>query len=117
MVHVKDKFEYIKWVIRSRKSKKYRQRNEQKKKDNRTINDLINTSQKTKDYESQKISKILNFALITQINKYFQSRSILPRYNWNIVESGVKHHNPNRLTLNKRTCVDSSLENNNEMNI
>ena len=77
MVHVKDKFEYTKWVIRSRKSKKYRQRNEQKKKDNRTINDLINTSQKTKDYESQKISKILNFALITQINKYFQSRSTL----------------------------------------
>ena len=77
MVHVKDKFEYTKWVIRRGKSKKYRQRNEQKKKDNRTINDLINTSQKTKDYESQKISKILNFALITQINKYFQSRSTL----------------------------------------
>jgi glutamate synthase domain-containing protein 3 len=74
MVHVKDKLKYTKWVIRSRKSKKYRKRNEQKKKDNRAIK---NTSQKTKDYESQKISKILNFALITQINKYFQSRSTL----------------------------------------
>ena len=80
MEHVKDKFEYTKWVIRSRKSKKYRQRNEQKKKDNRTIIDLKNTSQKTKEYESQtpqKISKILNFALITQIKKYIQSRSTL----------------------------------------
>ena len=23
----------------------------------------------------------------------------LPRYNWNIVESGVKHHNPTQLYL------------------
>ena len=42
-------FEDIKGVIRIRKSKKYRQHNGQKKKDNRTNNDLQNITHNTKD--------------------------------------------------------------------
>ena len=43
------KFKDAKGVIRSRKSKKYRQHNGQKNYDKRTNNDLQNTTQKTKD--------------------------------------------------------------------
>ena len=42
-------FEGTKEVIRIHKSKKERQHNCQKKKDKRTNNDLLNTTQKTKD--------------------------------------------------------------------
>jgi len=47
--NILEKFKETKQVIRSRKSKKDRQYNDQKKKDNRTNNDLQNTVQKTKD--------------------------------------------------------------------
>jgi hypothetical protein len=30
---------------------------------------------------------------------YHQIRHIKPRYNWNIVESGVRHHDPNPLSF------------------
>ena len=42
-------FKYNKWVIRSRKSKKERQYNGQKKEDKRTNNDLEKASQKAKN--------------------------------------------------------------------
>ena len=45
----KDIFENTTGVIRSRRAKKDRQRNDQKKKDKRINNDLQNTIQKTKD--------------------------------------------------------------------
>jgi len=48
-----EEFEDTKGVIRSRKSKKNRQYNGQKKKDKRTNNDLQNTTQKTKDRVTQ----------------------------------------------------------------
>ena len=47
--YIQEKFEDTKGVIRSRKSKKYRQHNGQKNYDKRTNNDLQNTTQKTKD--------------------------------------------------------------------
>ena len=39
-------------VIRSRKTKKYRQHNDQKKRDKRTNNDLQNTTQNIKDLQN-----------------------------------------------------------------
>ena len=39
----------FKWVIRNRKPKKYRQHNDQMKKDKRTNNDLQNIAQETTD--------------------------------------------------------------------
>jgi hypothetical protein len=32
-------------------------------------------------------------------------RTKKPRYNWNIVESGVKHHNPNPLEISTRWAI------------
>ena len=46
--HWQEEFEDIKEVIRIRKSKE-RQHNDQKKKNKRTNNDLLNTTNKTKD--------------------------------------------------------------------
>ena len=34
----------------------------------------------------------LLFILLNILHIEFVSRNLLPRYNWNIVESGVKHH-------------------------
>jgi hypothetical protein len=48
-----EEFEDTRVVIRIRKSKKDRQHNDQKKKDNRTNNDLQNYTQKTKDQEHE----------------------------------------------------------------
>ena len=50
---LKEKFEHAKGVIRSLKSKKDGQHNDQKKKDTRTNNDLQNITQKTKDLATQ----------------------------------------------------------------
>ena len=36
----------------------------------------------------------------------FSCTPVSPRYNWNIVESGVKHHNPKP---NPRYCTDNML--------
>ena len=45
---MKERFEDTKWIIRSIKSKKSRQYNDKQKKEERTTNDLNNTTQKTK---------------------------------------------------------------------
>ena len=45
----KKKFEDTRWAIKSRKSKKLRQYNDQNKKEKRTSNDLQNVTQKTGD--------------------------------------------------------------------
>ena len=45
----KKNFEDTRWAIKSRKSKKLRQYNDQNKKEKRTSNDLQNVTQKTKD--------------------------------------------------------------------
>ena len=47
--HNRDEFEDTKWVIKSRRSKKSKQCNGQKKEKERTKNDQQNTTQKTKD--------------------------------------------------------------------
>jgi hypothetical protein len=54
---LKGKFEDIKEVFRSRKSKKVRQYNGQRKKDKMTNNNLQNTTQKTKDRAMRTLQK------------------------------------------------------------
>ena len=48
---------------------------------------------------------------LRQVGGFLQQQNWQPRYNWNIVESGVKHHKPNlinvRVTL---CCTDSKRE-------
>ena len=50
---MEEEFEDTKGVIRSRKSKKERQHNGQKKKEKGANNDLKNTTQKTKELATQ----------------------------------------------------------------
>jgi hypothetical protein len=38
-------------------------------------------------------------SFIKQVKHTFTNKNWLPWYNWNIVESGVKHHNPNKLHI------------------
>jgi hypothetical protein len=66
-----EEFEEKKEVIRSRKSKKDRQHNGQKKKDKRTNNNLQNIAHKTKDRVTWTPQKTLEWTPVLQKGKLF----------------------------------------------
>jgi hypothetical protein len=52
---------------------------------------------------------VLKIIALLQVLGFFRKKNCPPRYNWNIVESGVKYNNPNPIKIIVKFICEKSV--------